>query len=101
MILPPQQSYSWFQSVKNFIGRSSNKIDLPPHPLNQKQCLDIFLDDYKEVLCSGKLMDSSFQRIVSEILDIYKQLQIQQLCRGDTHLRKDTRPVVKFKSVSF
>ena len=101
MILPPQQSDSWFQSFKKLFGRGSNKIDLPPHSSNQKQCLDIFLEKYKEVLCSAKLMDSSFQRIVCEILHIYKQLQIQKLCRDETHLNKDTRQVEKFKSVSF
>jgi len=96
MILPPQKPKSWFSKWNPW----GEKIpDLPAHRINQDQCLDFFLQEYERTLFTSKLVDTSFQEIISNILHLYEQLECQQLCRDDRRSSSDVRIVPKFKEV--
>ena len=96
MIVPPQQSQSW---IKWILRLGGSNLVIPAHSKNQERCLDFFLEEYKDTLCSKFLMDSLFQKLVDDLLHLFQQLEHQKICQDD-YFKGDTRPVKKFKEVS-
>ena len=94
--MPPQQSQSW---IKWFYQRSQSNPVIPPHFKNQERCLDFFLEEYKEILCSQTLMNNLFHKLVDDILHLFGQLERQKICQGD-HYGGEERFVQNFKEVS-
>ena len=104
MILPPQHSDTFFQTFKNFFGVSPDRpkeiVELPKHAIAQKMCLELFLEEYKNILCCNNSMNTAFHEFIHEVLHIYKQLQYQWLCQNDQTQSIVRRTVEKFIQVS-
>ena len=101
MILPPLKWKGYLQnklSFLPFVPKAHDEYSI--HRVNQKKCLKIFMEEYKQIFCSLQLSNVSFRALQSRIWHLYEQHKCQNLCRH-THFYSGTRVVEKFDQVSF
>ena len=101
MILPPLQWKGYLQNKLSsfipFVRKAHDEYSI--HRVNQKKCLEIFMEEYKQILTSLQLSNTSFRVLVSNMWHIYEQLECQNVCR-DNYYATDVRKEEKFNEVS-
>ena len=100
MIVPPLKWDGHIQNKLSFLPFVPKVNEYSKHPGNQKKCLEIFMEEYKQIFSSLQLSNVSFHDLLSCIWHLYEQHECQNLCQ-DFHAYSGTRIVEKFDEVSF
>ena len=108
MILPPALSISHpsissvVGSFLNFLGisKGGEHKGLPKLAIAQKRCLELYLEDYRELLFDLNMERVSCHEIIYEILHIFYELKNIKLCANDRHYQAWNNSLDKFDEVS-
>ena len=105
MILPPASIFShstipFVGSVLKWIGIKEENKYLPKLVIAQQRCLEIYLDDCRELLFDLNMEKVSWRVISNEIRHIFHELKYLKFCANDRYYPNWNKQVEKMDKVS-
>ena len=82
MVFPDISNIHWTRKLINYFI-SDKKLTIPNHNISQKICFKIFVDQYGQILANMSVNKNTFESLIRDFLNVFKQLHVQKLCRDN------------------